>query len=173
MNETRMTGPEPLHVPGRRVCRTCCHVLDQVDSSGGVTIWQHTVGTEQDPTVPDHECVPVLDTEVPTVVEKCDFCSGGGTTWLVPARNFDVSPALVANGIEVAPALRSRGDWGACGLCAELIRANQWTRLLQRVKETWPNSPEQPMDRETERFLRKTYRRLRVNITGDVRKIER
>jgi len=151
VNETA-EGPR-YHVPGRRVCAACGRVLDYHEGSG----WAHTF----DPTLQDHPAVPVLDTEIPTVVEKCDFCFGDGTTWILPARDF-----------EVGPNHGSDGDWGACDQCAELIQTNQWTRLVQRVKDSWPHQHGMPMPSGSELWLRRTYRKLRDNITGPIRRIE-
>lgn len=150
MNDTK--EGRGLHVPGRHVCAACGRVLDYHDGKG----WAHPVG---DQTLQDHPAVPVRDTEVP-VKEKCDFCFADTTEWLLPARNFQVGPNH-----------GSEGDWAACSACAELIRKNEWTRLVGRVKDLWPHA--EPMTPDGELWLRRTYRALRDNITGDLRRIER
>lgn len=152
MNETTR-HPKTHHVPGRKVCATCLRVLDHHSEKG----WTHP---EADPTLQDHEVRPVPDIEMIGIAEKCDFCFADETEWILPARDFQVGPNH-----------GSEGDWAACNQCAELIRKNMWTRLIERVKDTWPHQYGDPISDDGELWLRRTYRKLRLNITGDLRRI--
>lgn len=145
-------GRKPLHVPGRKVCAACGRVLDYHEGRG----WEHPL----DPTLLDHPAIPVDDTEVP-VNEKCDFCFSDGTEWILPARAFQVGPNH-----------GSQGDWAACSPCAELVRKDDWNGLMRRVKEMWPGHLGTGLSPDGELWLRRTYRALRKNRTGALRKIE-
>jgi hypothetical protein len=145
-----------MHVEGRMVCAVCGRVLDQIMATGE---WIHSIAT-WDPDEVDHLPVPVEDTEIHTR-ERCDFCYGDGTVWVVPARDF-----LDRYGIGM-----SGGDWAACETCGQLLARNEWNGLMRRAKLSWEDR-HGPMSPQVERDLRAQYRRLRKNITGAVRRIE-
>lgn len=149
------TTSKPLHIPGRKVCGTCLRVLDYNESYG---VWQHP----SDMAFADHPAQPVDDTEVPAVEEKCDFCFAPSTEWILPAADF-----------EVAPNHGSVGDWGACAECGELIKADNWPALIQRVKDSWPGALGEGISAEGEMWLRRTYKVLRRKATGPLVRIQR
>ena len=94
--------------------------------------------------------------------EQCDFCFSDRTTWVVPAGQFEESPAR--NG---------SGNWGACNGCAELIRQQAWSKLVIRVKKQWPvvHSGNQ-MPPEVIQATAELFQKLRQHITGPVVRIE-
>ncbi len=59
----------------------------------------------------------------------CDFCHDSNPVWNFPARTF---ADAVTRMNPTLPAYVSVGAWGACELCAALIRAGDWDALADR-----------------------------------------
>lgn len=131
----------------RRVCATCRHVLDYWPATGK---WKHSLG---DASLYDHEPVPVKDSEVEDIDERCDFCYEKSPLWVVPVRSFVY---LGAN---------SAGNWAACDDCALLVAQGRWRDVLTRAKNSWVQRHGE-MDALVEAGLMGLYRMLRRNQTG-------
>lgn len=145
------------HVP--HMCGTCRRVVnwfEPVDGSPGR--WVHSA---QD-LAADHAVEPVpVDG---TVRGRCDFCSVDNPTWVLPARPFEVvkGPGMGFHSVD--------DTWAACDACAELIRANHWLALVDRVLDTFPTEDGKPTLSD-QFMLVALYNTLRRNVTGPLRPI--
>jgi len=170
MNET--TGRRPIHIPGRMACAVCGRVLDEHEGKG----FTHTI----DLLDADHPAVPVPDTEV-EVNEKCDFCFADDTVWMLPASDFNLPPVRIqvyaSVSLEIEDEslrLHSLGNWGACDPCGQLILAEQWPKVLRRVRDRWAYVHSgNPMDEDTYIGMYHLFNTLRRHVTGPLVRIDR
>lgn len=157
---------EPQHV-----CAVCGRVLELVTDldRGGATVgWVHPFAMRQGliGESEDHEPVPVPRDDLPHPDTRCDFCYANNPQWLVPANDFVDVEGVRDLSLPGAPGTGSRGDWGACDECADLIRMNRWEFLVRRVKRAYAALHGEPMHPYVERYVRKQYKELRRQITG-------
>jgi hypothetical protein len=103
----------------------------------------------------DHEPVPVAAR--PDWRGRCDFCSDDQPTHVVPADDFRV-PGMDWQ--------ISDGGWAACAACTELVGADDWARLEDRVATSFDRVNGEPMSPLARRYIRELHRRLRHVITG-------
>jgi hypothetical protein len=136
------------------VCQTCNRVLETYTSIDRVG-YRHAMQDRD-----GHPAVPV---PMPAGYTggRCDFCNVDHPTHVVPARDFRVPVTDTM----------SRGNWGACAECAELVRRNHWSALLTRVARSHERSYGVSMAPEIKRNLQALYARLQVHISGPVRPI--
>lgn len=137
----------------RKICLVCGFVLDYHGATG---TYEHNFSTVSDG-LADHPVIPVLVAEAPEQLqEKCDFCFADETSWVVPARTFQM-PHVSGH--------VSTGDWAACAHCGPLIAKDRWNELFRRVKVSWEarNGAMAPM---VETSVKSMHRTLRKNITG-------
>lgn len=132
-----------------RACAVCGRVLDYFRDRG----WMHSLAAPAE----DHVAVPVPVDQV-EVRGRCDFCFEDGPSWIVPARDFVITPS------------RSVGDWAACDGCAQLIEGNRWNALEKRCVASW-ETRHGPMGDVQQAGIRRLHRELRKNIMGSLRPI--
>lgn len=150
--------PEPNRLDGdaRRVCLICGRIVDYWDGPGG-TGYRHSIAS-QDEAELDHPVVPVTTREAGDQLrERCDFCYADETTFLVPAKTFQL-PGSPSVSVE---------DWAACELCGNEIEKNSWNGLFRRVLASWEYRLG-PMSPATQTQLKAMYRALRKNMTGPI-----
>jgi hypothetical protein len=134
-------------------CAACGRVLDYYRASGG---WMHSIAAPEED---DHLAEPVPVDQV-QVRARCDFCFADEVVWVVPARDFVVSPS------------RSMGDWAACDKCGWLIQQDRWNALLDRCYAGYiARHDVSGAEDEILAGIRRLHRALRKNITGSLRRI--
>lgn len=138
----------------RKICLVCGYVLD---FHSRTQTYEHTIATiEETGGTEDHPVIPVFTSEAPQQLrELCDFCYAEGTSWVVPARTFQMpnQPSV------------STGDWAACAHCGPLVAGDRWNTLFRRAKAGY-EARNGPMNSFVETALKAMYRKLRKNITG-------
>jgi hypothetical protein len=76
---------------------------------------------------------------------KCDFCSSPDVCWSFPCPDFAVNQRLHVTGIRLDLSRTeqdmnldwgSSGGWAACEVCARLVIAEKWDKLLTRSAKT-------------------------------------
>lgn len=132
------------------ICAVCRRVLNMRGTSTTGFTFMHTM---QDAAV-DHEPQPI---PAPDGYRegRCDFCNTDHPVSVLPVRDF-----AFPGGIDM-----SRGDWAACPACGELIDANRWVGLIERVAELRSMGP---VERSA---VARLYRVVRKNIAGSLRPI--
>lgn len=148
-----MIDPNMLDTEPRRICLVCGRVLDYQEGHG----YRHSIAST-DLNELDHPAIPVSVEEASEQLrERCDFCYADETTFVVPARTFEMPNA---------PSV-SVGDWAACELCGREIQKDAWNALFRRMKVSWV-ARHGEMDPLLEANLKQMYRKLRKNITGAI-----
>jgi hypothetical protein len=138
------------------VCARTLNYLEGRDEGA----WVHAPQDEDR----SHPVVAVPTTAI-AALERCDFCSVDTTQFIVPARSFSLGTMF--GGLDG----NSVGAWGACSACAELIRTNRWTALARHVITTYRANGIMPTglpDQELETRMKRLWRMLRANITGEL-----
>ena len=131
-------------------CAVCGLVLNRrvLASADGLTEeWLHNQPA-------DHPTVPVPVSDIRTNF-RCDFCLADNARWTLPVAQY-----------EAAPGNMNEGDWAACDVCADLVRAGKWNAIVGRVAKAFRAQSGQSVQTEA---LRMVYRQLRANITGPLR----
>lgn len=110
----------------------------------------------------DHPYVPVRITDAPEQLQgRCDFCNlTGEQHWLLPVEDYPVG--LLPDGREYW----NRGGYAACDACADLIRRNRWTALVNRVAELRCQEGSAKTLIELRAMYTFAYKELRRHITG-------
>lgn len=140
----------PSAPPQLWMCQVCGRVLDGHADEEGSSL-QHT---QFDAATADHEPVPVLATD--EVKGRCDFCHADGPRWRIPANDFVVIP-----GHEYI------GDWAACDECVALVKADNWTLVVERAAEAMSAvNGRKHSAQELLPLVAMLYSQLRQNITG-------
>lgn len=156
-----MTGPALPDLPPW-ICQTCGLPLELRMHPDVGTFQGHR---PDDPD--DHPAVPVRPPA--DYVGECDFCGIKKTTHVLPAKSFD-APIQAEEGYT-----RTLGDtgWSACRACATLIRRGAWDILLVRHQVIMERRLGEPMEPFAVTAVQMLWARLRENITGPLRPIER
>lgn len=145
-----------------KMCSRCNRVLDeQVEFFKGkerLIGYNHTAydlrmlketGTEHDP--------DPVDIDQTVLLQRCDFCNTDlppkSECWVIPAEDF-----------HAVGTHWSRGDWAACGPCIDLVIANKWGRLVNRVGGLYKQNNGQ--DQPPRAVLEEWYGRLRNATKG-------
>ena len=168
-DEERARRNNPTGNPLVRVCAVCGQILDTYgDDTGKVIGYLHLFNDDS------HVVVPVDPGEIEANLH-CDFCWAMNPEFELPARDFVMrEPVPFADPDDMLRQTHmSEGHWAACSACAALIERNQWSALVRRVGESWRVRHGEPMDELAVTALRNLYRKLRKNITGSIRPIER
>src|SRR5262245_17305781 len=114
------------------MCSVCHQVLVAIeDLTTGRVAWEHTG-------VAPSGCVLFLPVPVDpdVVLQFCDFCSSptpraGG--WVVRCEPFGHGLVDEDSGQLVGALTGDDGQWDACEVCADLIRAGQWDALAEHA----------------------------------------
>jgi hypothetical protein len=147
------------------VCKVCKRPLERNLAKDTLEeTWEHH---EQD-SLSGHKAVPV-EPEVGKVQGRCDFCNQdlGAEKFILPVSDF-----LAGRSPTTGKMQGYEGDWMACGTCAPLIDANQWTALLRRVQRSWEQDHGMPAPEDKKTGWAVLYRMLRRNIAGALRPAE-
>lgn len=151
--------------PLRYVCAVCARVLDHSAVHG----WQHTVHDDIK-TGADHPPVPVADTELAEVRDRCDFCmSEPVISYLITAP---LQMVAIDEADEEIPLRRSGATWACCAVCDRLIRKDRWPKVTER----WARSFAHSYDVEVNSFVRRTvedlHRAVAENAAGQPIRLE-
>ena len=126
-----VTTPPPSSMPVAHICAVCRQPLSftqQWDGGVEMTAWVHSGPV-------DHETQPVprVESDEARLQPVCDFCgtqSDVGTSWVYPARAFEMTGA---NETESLTQVDDGEGWGACARCHRLIEADQRDALATRA----------------------------------------
>lgn len=143
-----------------KVCGVCARVLDHFigrDGSGTFIHSRDFIGEEA-----DHPAVPVDPDEV-QYIGRCDFCDADHPRWVLPVADFVVANDLIPDTTQT-----SDGGWAACDACKILLDRNAWNVLIRNAQARI--DPPYP---EVKERMAGLYRRLRKNVTGAPKLIER
>lgn len=101
-----------------KVCGVCGVALSKITHPDGQIIgWRHPSIAEP----ADHPAIPVDIGEVPQQLH-CDFCGiAGEMHWELPVRDFQIGHHI------------SRNNYAACDACADLLRVDDITGLVDRM----------------------------------------
>jgi len=122
----------PVDYRDSRMCSVCHQVLVKIeDLTTGRISWQHT-GTQPS------GCVlfiplPVVPDQLATF---CDFCSTPtprSGRWVARCEPFGHGLVDEDTGQLVGALTGDDGQWDACEVCADLIRAGQWDELTEHA----------------------------------------
>jgi hypothetical protein len=145
------TTPHPAHS-----CAVCGYPLDvHTETAYGHLItraYTHTPAVlAQQPD--DHTPVPVPTDEIRTNF-LCDFCLTPSARWRLPTEDFEASPGV-----------RDVDGWAACDACAQNLRDDDWTQLIERAYQAQRDARPRP----TRSMFRALYTEvLKPHITGPV-----
>lgn len=122
--------------------------------------WQHSGFDQIDE---DHPAVPAFLHEI-EMAPRCDFCLADGAEWVLPVREFRLTPTDV-----------SSPDWMACGECVNYLRHDNWKGLVTRsLRHHLKRHPERGP--EGQAFARDAiayqYEMVAKNVTGKPRRVE-
>jgi hypothetical protein len=147
----------------RRVCAVCGRVLDEHVTLGdkgdkGSVVWFHGIASLDEADVQDHPAIPVRVDEVPAghIRPRCDFCFADDPAFVLPVKSF------------IYLGVGSKGNWAACGNCAQHITRNDWKGLLRRAVVGFKARHQEGLEPAAVNSLRGMYRELRKNVTGSL-----
>ena len=134
------------------LCAVCYQVCDTVN--GVAMHGTEVTGSSDHPAVP----IPYDDARVRT---KCDFCGQEDVSkaelYAFPAKDF---PVPVIGSI-------SKGAWAACATCADLIKDEDWTTIIERAVAGTEHQPEN--EEMLRAWLVMLYEALKTNQTENIR----
>ena len=104
------------------VCHVALDLRERIDDPTDVA-WIHPLGQVLDPSVFDHEPVPVEAAPILEARYHCDFCNAPAPSWRYVCESFVV---------DADAGVGSDRDWAACDTCYRAIEARDLNKLAYR-----------------------------------------